>query len=455
MELEQNGSVLLTQVRETYFSVDCGMSYCIRLQDGRFLLIDSGMGEYDQPEHLLELLERQSGGRIPEVAAWFFTHPHDDHIRGFVQLMERYPGRIRVDEIVRQWPQAQYCLSAYHAEAFDAIAEKLSACGTRLTEPQIGQTWDFPGCRVEMLFICDALYPEQIRNLNDSSLIFRTELCGHTALWLGDCQRQSADWLCEHCPPEKLQCEFLQVGHHGYGGGSDTLYRMANPRILLWPCPDFWFHTVREQPVNRFLIESPRIEKTLVAGQGEYTFELTPERAVLLPETNRENGKMLYHAPIEQKSICALGWSCLTGGKTGYAPLTADFQEQDTGIRLSANGEAVSVCALVLPGSVEGRGAVELHFAGRFGQVSGRVGLLWDSRTPTVWDPDAVLWLDAVSGRSFDLHLTVDPDTGCAVLRQAGLPDQRVDCRTNQVFGFHLCMESAEVVLYTVDAFQI
>ena len=36
---------LLTQIRPTYFSVDCGMAYLIRLEEGKFILIDSTYGE--------------------------------------------------------------------------------------------------------------------------------------------------------------------------------------------------------------------------------------------------------------------------------------------------------------------------------------------------------------------------------------------------------------------------
>ena len=44
---------LLTQGRPMYYAYDCGMLYIIRLTDGRFIIIDGGMCEYEEKEHFL------------------------------------------------------------------------------------------------------------------------------------------------------------------------------------------------------------------------------------------------------------------------------------------------------------------------------------------------------------------------------------------------------------------
>ena len=80
---------LLTQGRPMYYAYDCGMVYIIRLTDGRFIIIDGGMCEYEEKEHFLELLEQQkvTEGK-PVIAAWFITHPHDDHFNMFARIMK-------------------------------------------------------------------------------------------------------------------------------------------------------------------------------------------------------------------------------------------------------------------------------------------------------------------------------------------------------------------------------
>ncbi|MBO7177290.1 MAG: MBL fold metallo-hydrolase, partial [Clostridia bacterium] len=96
-----NITPLLTQSRTSYFSVDCGMSYIMRTADGKFVLIDSNWGEYDEPEHLLELLNAQNvNGGKPVIAAWFITHAHPDHYLGFVRLCERHAAEFIVEKII-------------------------------------------------------------------------------------------------------------------------------------------------------------------------------------------------------------------------------------------------------------------------------------------------------------------------------------------------------------------
>ena len=51
---------LLIQGRPMYYAYDCGMLYIIRLTDGRFIVIDGGMCEYEEADHFLELLDQQN-----------------------------------------------------------------------------------------------------------------------------------------------------------------------------------------------------------------------------------------------------------------------------------------------------------------------------------------------------------------------------------------------------------
>ena len=54
---------LLTQVRTAYVFCDCGMSYLLRLSDGRFVMIDGNAGEYEEADHLMDILN-DKGYRI-------------------------------------------------------------------------------------------------------------------------------------------------------------------------------------------------------------------------------------------------------------------------------------------------------------------------------------------------------------------------------------------------------
>ena len=95
---------LLTQVRQAFFSVDCGMTYVIRTCEGTFVLIDGGMGEYEEAEHLWDILMSQNTSNAkPVIKAWFITHPHTDHFGGFVAFMDKYGEQVTLmQEILKR-----------------------------------------------------------------------------------------------------------------------------------------------------------------------------------------------------------------------------------------------------------------------------------------------------------------------------------------------------------------
>ena len=72
------------------------MCYAIKLDNGEFLMIDSGGN--NSSEHLYNSLLEMNGGEDVTVAAWIFTHFHGDHVGGFVNLVSNseYLKRIKI-----------------------------------------------------------------------------------------------------------------------------------------------------------------------------------------------------------------------------------------------------------------------------------------------------------------------------------------------------------------------
>ena len=84
---------LMTQIKTPYLVCDCGMSYLMRLCDGRFIMIDGGYAEYEETEYLLETIEKQNvlDGKPVIIhgdgtSLWTITH-NSDFAKGFVGLM--------------------------------------------------------------------------------------------------------------------------------------------------------------------------------------------------------------------------------------------------------------------------------------------------------------------------------------------------------------------------------
>lgn len=68
------------------------------VSEGKTVVIDGG--SFGDNKQLAKLLGEVSGGHVD---AWFFTHPHHDHIGAFYKIMKR-PSEITVDNIYHRFP---------------------------------------------------------------------------------------------------------------------------------------------------------------------------------------------------------------------------------------------------------------------------------------------------------------------------------------------------------------
>lgn len=403
---------LITQVRPAYFSVDCGMTYVIRVCDGRFVLIDSSTGEYEEAEHLWEiLLSQYEGSEKPVIAAWFITHPHRDHFGGFVKFMEKYEDHVRLERVVYSWAPEEICPLPEGSESPAVFDDMIASFrdAVQIIAPYTGQRFEYADATFEVLFTWQDLYPEKIPNLNDTSLVMRMELAGRKVLWLGDMGWQAAEYVCSHVPAESLQCEIMQVAHHGYDGASDELCRMADPKVLLWPCPDFWYPVVRLWKTNEYLIKSPNVCATIVAGQAETVLDMTKPVEAFCPYKDVADGELLYEENFTGQRVIDLHWSCVTGGNTGYKAAEVTLGQGEC--RLATMDEtSYTVCQFVQPGQMALAKNFELIFSGRLEESAERFGLFWNYLSPTIFAEEYALWLEPEPDGSFSFRLTADSE---------------------------------------------
>ena len=401
---------LITQVRNAYFSVDCGMTYVIRVSDGRFILIDGGSGEYEEVDHLWDVLMSQyEGDDKPVIAAWFITHPHSDHFGGFAKFMDKYGHKVELESILYNWAlesMSQPVSASNDLSDFNRIIDTYRD-NVKIITPRTGQRYVYADAVFDVLYVCEDLYPERIPNVNDTSLVMRMELAGRRVLWLGDIQGQGTDCMCRRFPTETFQCEIFQVGHHGYNGGSDELHRKADPKVLLWPCPNFWFPVVRLWESNDYLIHSPNIRTTIVSGQAETVLDMTKPIADFMPYPRVGEGEVIYEEKFLGERVIDLHWSCITGGATGYKAAKATLRDGECYME-TTDEEAYTVCEFVQPGQMEQAKDYTLTISGTLEQGAEKFGLFWNYPTPTIFSEEHVLWLEPEEDGNFIFQLIAD-----------------------------------------------
>lgn len=407
---------LMTQLKTPYLICDCGMSYLMRLCDGRFIVIDGGYGEYEETEYLLETMEKQNvlGGK-PIIEAWFITHWHGDHYFVMCDMMERFADRVEFRTLLVNTPTL--CDFPNRAKAVLEAHPEI-----RVIVPHTGQRFVYADATLDVMYACEDHYPEAFKDSNDASTIIRMDLAGRRVLWLGDSSPVSSNTAADRFPKESFRCEFLQVGHHGYTGGSYRMYRAADPEYLLWPCPDYWYAMVKYWGANHVLLkESPRLKGIFVAGHAETSFDMTQPVTATDPWRFFEDGETVYEQNFECNRVIDLGWNFVTGGCHGYRAAKVKLNEKSATVTTAAQ-DAYAVLQFALRAQMDLLSSFTLTFSGKLTEGCEKFGLFWKypllrgyelsgaDRHNSFREEDALWFAPAAEDGSFDYCIKFDAD---------------------------------------------
>jgi beta-lactamase superfamily II metal-dependent hydrolase len=209
--------------------------------NGEYFIIDAGQNHaynyiYDK---LLEL----NGGEDVTVACWLFTHFHNDHIGGFVNLCENdeMMKRIHVKSVIYNFPSRQVLDTAPGAGDQMNVAKwegLLDKHGILRYQARTGQKYYFGNAVVEILGTYDDIMPFFVRNdnTNHTCIIFCIDIEGQRIMVTGDATTPEFN-VCAARYGDYLKSEILQVSHHGMGDGSKdtTFYEKVNAPVVLIP----------------------------------------------------------------------------------------------------------------------------------------------------------------------------------------------------------------------------
>lgn len=441
----QQGSLspLITQGRLLYYAYDCGMLYVIRLSDGQFVVIDGGMAEYEEPEHFLDILQAQNTkGAVPEIALWFITHAHDDHFTLLTNILTHHADQVKIGALVYNWAAPERIRYGSNLTAFNAALAAHPEIP--VIAPHTGMRFACANAVFSVLYTHEDRCPDMIPNFNDTSTVMRMDADGKRVMWTGDMLWETADWMCQRYEESTLRCDFLQVAHHGYSGATDAFYRAVDARVLLWPCPDFWFYTQSILPCNQYLLESPHVKATFISGREETVIDLN---APVIPSNPYEKyqqaapGDVLFDSDFTSLRIFDLGWAAITGGRTNYRSaalsLTAD------GLGMKALPDHYSVLEMMQPGMLPASFTLDMRI--RLDQ-KGTSALFWNYETPWEYDENQALPLPLSENAWQDIRLQADCEKGEALFT-AGDTTAVLPFTPANRKGLYLILKDAAVTL--------
>lgn len=225
----------------TQLRLRSGMCYVVRLENGSYIVVDGGIIDAEAEERLYAFLTENTPTPKPTIALWIFTHPHKDHIGLAIEFLTSYKDKVDVQAFAYQFPNCDKITVAM--ESVSETKQRIVALESIIQDGypnatiytlHTGQSYDYPGVEIEILYSLDDTYPYPYLSFNDTSAVLRLKFRnGKTALLLGDSQNEACKKLADRYG-DYLKSDLLQLAHHGLIGGDKRLYQLIDPEVCFW-----------------------------------------------------------------------------------------------------------------------------------------------------------------------------------------------------------------------------
>ena len=272
-----------------------GMCIIFKLSDGRFFIIDAGMGgKYADGRKWIgsssgwiyqTLVRHASDPKNIVVAGWLITHVHSDHAGGLYDMALGYYGStdkgkhtvmpkemtkyIKIENLIYNQPATgKFGRTGWMTKIIEAFNVK------NVIKAHPGQVFYYADIKVTIYGAQDTMLEKSgdSGDLNDFSLVARTEFNGKSALFLGDSDTIPNPRLAT-IYKETLKSDILQLAHHGYGDtGDKDVNSYCNPSWVLWVVADRDLRSGQKINVNSSIASLSGV-KHFKPGTGNLIFK--------------------------------------------------------------------------------------------------------------------------------------------------------------------------------------
>lgn len=192
---------------------DVGQGDAILIQQNNFqVLIDGG-----PDDTIIYHLAKKMPPDDKTIEIMVLTHPHEDHIRGLMNVLEEFTvEKVFINKIEYENRAYHYLLENYE----DIIMEVAD-----------GDTFQYGD------ILGTVIYPPQgervqARNINNESIVILVEILGHKILLTGDAEHEVEARLLQTHDLENIY--ILKAGHHcSKTSTTETFLKTTNPQIAI------------------------------------------------------------------------------------------------------------------------------------------------------------------------------------------------------------------------------
>ena len=273
---EDNTSEQVTTAQLTMIAVSAGdsangLSILIRLEDGRFIVIDGAWeGNY---QHLVDTIKYQSAGytKDPVIAAWIITHGHGDHAsllqNSYLNIKSR--SGITVERIIMNELSVSEAKNERQGVTGTIIETVAPTLGAELYKAHVGQAFHLSNCKMEVLYTQEAYAPNPCVDYNASSVVmkmtFTDSKTGKVTTFLSTGDGTNVPMATIHkLFGDYIKCDIITVSHHGYvaacGDDMANALRTVAPKLVLWP--------IGQKDIGRY--NGLKCNKALLDGCSEF-----------------------------------------------------------------------------------------------------------------------------------------------------------------------------------------
>ena len=265
----------LTMIAVSEGNKSNGLSTLIRLEDGRFIMVDGAWGECYP--HLAKTIKEQAKEYTdkPVIAAWIGTHGHGDHCSLLAgQAYNLKSDGITVERIiVNSFTPDDDNPGNPIAKIIDISAPVL---GAELFKGHVGQAFYLGNCKLEIVFTMEAYAPKGINAYNGLSVVakmtFTDSETGEVTTFLSTGDSTGVSMQCaKNIFKDYIKCDIICLPHHGgttYGTENEMAeaFRAMAPSLVLFPCGNNTASRETARWFNQVLFESDYYRETYYAG---------------------------------------------------------------------------------------------------------------------------------------------------------------------------------------------
>ncbi len=268
--------------------LDGGLGFVIELADGRFIIIDGGSENETDAKEIYNYLKHAANN--PDkivIATWYISHFHGDHGGGFEAFAKKYgnDSTIKLESIMYNQcmtpAQTVYINPSNHQAILKAMGVYYPS--VPVYKPLTGQKYTFSTTTIEILYTMPDFMPNVIGqeadfekkgedngNGNVQTMVSMIDIVNNAdkndkIVITGDTTKDACDEMVARYKTY-LQCDMVQVSHHGHGSDSTDpkqyarrlnstkeFYQYTNPTIAFWPTSIAKYNERKVHSVNVYL----------------------------------------------------------------------------------------------------------------------------------------------------------------------------------------------------------